>query len=82
MVFAFAIVEKKNHNAVHGLFNSLSSAQSHLQDVIPIYVRKGYFDDKSLKPNDFKIRKRSLQAKKCQKGGRKSKSPRTRQTRK
>jgi hypothetical protein len=31
----FKIVEKKNHLAVHGIFDSLASATRHLTEIIP-----------------------------------------------
>ena len=52
----FAIVEKKNHHAVHGYFDSYENAKNHLEKIIPEYVAKNYFMDKTLKPNDFMIK--------------------------
>jgi len=49
------LVEKRNHLAVHGLFDSMASATRHLAETIPVYVARGYFMDKSLKPDDFEI---------------------------
>ncbi len=49
------LVEKNNPLAVHGIFESVSAAQSHLDKVIPEYVRKGYFMDKTLTAESFKI---------------------------
>lgn len=49
------IVEKKNHLAVHGLFDSMERAERHLSEVIPVYVAKGYFMDKILRADDFEI---------------------------
>jgi len=51
----YKIVEKKNPLAVHGLFDTLETARRHLAEAIPVYVEKGYFTDKTLKPNDFEI---------------------------
>jgi hypothetical protein len=51
----FKIVEKKDHNAVHGLFMSRETAERHLLEAIPVYVAKGYFTDKSLRAGDFEI---------------------------
>ncbi len=51
----FKLVEKKNHNAVHGIFDTHASAQRHLAQVIPEYVAKSYFMDKSLRADDFEI---------------------------
>lgn len=49
------IVEKKNHLAVHGHFSTRESAERHLRETIPEYVKKGYFMDKTLIPEDFEI---------------------------
>ena len=49
------LVEKKNHLAVHGLFMSRTSAEKHLAETIPEYCRKGFFMDKTLKPEDFEV---------------------------
>ncbi len=51
----YKIVEKKNHLAVHGLFHSRESAERHLTDVIPEYVAKKYFMDKTLTDDDFEV---------------------------
>jgi len=51
----FRIVERNNKLAVHGLFDSLDSAQHHLQVNIPMYVARGYFMDKTLRADDFVI---------------------------
>lgn len=52
----FKIVEKKNHLAVHGLFDSKERAERHLTIVIPEYVAKGYFMDKTLTADCFEIK--------------------------
>ena len=49
------IVEKDNHNAVHGLFDSVERAERHLTQVIPEYCKLGYFMDKTLTPDSFII---------------------------
>ena len=51
----WAIVEKANHLAVHGLFDSLDRAVQHLNVVVPDYVEKSYFDDKTLTADSFEI---------------------------
>ena len=51
----FKIVEKKNHNAVHGLFDYRERAEKHLTETIPQYVGKSYFMDKTLTADDFMI---------------------------
>ena len=49
------LVEKLNHLAVHGLFDSKESAKKHLAERIPEYCAKGYFMDKTLTPESFEI---------------------------
>jgi hypothetical protein len=49
------IVEKNNHLAVHGIFDSRERAEIHLTVVIPEYVRKSYFADKTLTSDSFKV---------------------------
>lgn len=51
----FKIVEKKNHLAVHGLFDSRERAERHLTEVIPEYIRKGFFMDKTLTADSFEV---------------------------
>lgn len=49
------IVEKDNPLAVHGLFDSVERAERHLREVIPVYVARGYFMDKTLTADSFRI---------------------------
>lgn len=51
----YKFVEKKNHLAVHAIFDSQRSAEKHLKEVIPEYCKKGYFTDKTLTPESFEI---------------------------
>ena len=51
----YALVEKKNHLAVHGYFDSLESAKQHLEVTIPIYIQRRYFMDKTLTADSFEI---------------------------
>ena len=51
----FKLVEKENHNAVHGIFCTRESAVRHLAETVPTYIAKGYFADKTLNVKDFKI---------------------------
>lgn len=51
----YKLVEKKNHMAVHGLFDSLKAAEWHLIQNIHIYVARGYFADKTLTEKSFEI---------------------------
>lgn len=52
----YKIVEKKEPNFVHGYFNSKESAERHLSQTIPEYVKLGYYMDKTLKAGDFVIK--------------------------
>ena len=52
----FKIVEKENPNAVHGYFYTRERAERHLEEIIPEYVAKGYFMDKTLKANSLEIK--------------------------
>ena len=54
----YLIVEKKNHYAVHGIFHSLERAENHLKTIIPEYIKKSYFTDKTLKADSFEIIKK------------------------
>lgn len=57
----YAMLEKKNPLALHGLFDTLESAEKHLRDVVPEYVSRGYYMDKTLTADDFVIVKREKQ---------------------
>lgn len=52
---SYLLVEKTNHNAVHGLFDDADRAKKHLKEVIPTYVERGYFSDKTLTSDSFEI---------------------------
>ena len=51
----YAIVEKKNHLAIHQLFDSQEVADRFLAEVVPVYVAKSYYMDKTLKASDFEV---------------------------
>lgn len=51
----FAIVEKKNHLAIHGLFYSKERAEQFIKDTIPTYVGRGYYMDKTLTADCFEV---------------------------
>jgi hypothetical protein len=51
----FKVVERDNELAVHGLFDSRERADRHLREVIPEYVAKRYFMDKTLTEDSFKV---------------------------
>ena len=52
----FGIYEKENVNALHSIFDTWERADNHLKNVIPDYVRVGYYDDKTLTKDSFEIR--------------------------
>ncbi len=49
------MVEKKNHNALHGIFGSMESAQKNLRELKPDECKRGMFMDKTLTPESFEI---------------------------
>lgn len=51
----YAIVEKSNPLAVHGICESLSSAEWFLANRVPEYVRLRYYTDKTLTAASFMI---------------------------
>ena len=54
-IMKYGIYEKKDHLALHGIFDSLYRAERHLKEVIPVYVEKSYFTDKTLTADSFEI---------------------------
>ena len=54
-MYQFKLIEKKNHLAVHGLFQTRQSAERHLTGNVPEYCKRGFFMDKTLKPESFTI---------------------------
>lgn len=54
----YLLVEKKNHLAVHGIFDSQHQAEQFLKKVVPLYVSKSYYIDKALTATDFEVIKR------------------------
>ena len=55
MAHEWKIVEKKNPLAVHALCHSRESAQQWVAVNAPLYCARGYFVDKTLTPDSFKI---------------------------
>ena len=51
----YAIVEKANHLAVHGIFDTRERAESFLAGTVPIHVARGYFMDKTLRADSFEV---------------------------
>jgi hypothetical protein len=49
------VVEKKNHHARHVLCSSLSRAEQHIKERVPVYVAKSCFMDKTLTADCFCI---------------------------
>lgn len=51
----YKLVEKRDPQAVHGLFSSKASALRFLAETVPDYCKRGFYSDKTLKPNSFKV---------------------------
>ena len=51
----FLLVERRNHNALHAMFDSLERAEQHLREVMPEKIARGYLMDKTLRAEDFEI---------------------------
>lgn len=51
----FALVEKVNHLAVHGLFYTRERAEEFLRLTVPEYCRKSFYMDKTLTPDSFEV---------------------------
>jgi hypothetical protein len=49
------LVERNNPNALHGIFDTQARAERHLREVLPEYVARGFFMDKTLRVEDFTI---------------------------
>lgn len=52
----YIMTEKKNPLAIHGIFHSKESGEKFLREVVPYYVRRGFYMDKTLTENDFEIK--------------------------
>ena len=55
----FALVERANPLALHGLFYTRERAQYHLDHNVPVYCQRGFYMDKSLTPASFMIVERA-----------------------
>ena len=51
----FKVVEKKNHLAVHQLHYTREGAERSIREIIPEYVKRGYYMDKTLTADDFEV---------------------------
>lgn len=51
----YAIVEKKNRLAVHGVFDTRERAEAFLACIIPLYVARSCFMDKTLRADSFEV---------------------------
>lgn len=51
----FALVEKANHLAIHGIFDTRARADDFLRITVPTYVARGYYTDKTLTAESFEI---------------------------
>lgn len=49
------VVEKRDHHAVHAIFDYRHNAECYLRDVVPLYVARGFYMDRTLKAEDFEI---------------------------
>lgn len=49
------IVERDNPLALHSIHGSRESAERHLRDVVPGYVARGFYMDKTLTADSFII---------------------------
>jgi hypothetical protein len=52
---SYYLVEKRDHLAVHCIFDSLERAVQFLAITVPIYCERGYYMDKTLTADDFEI---------------------------
>ena len=50
------MIEKKNKLAIHAIFDSKESGERFLHEVVPDYVRRGFYIDKTLTEKDFEIK--------------------------
>lgn len=57
----YALVEKDNRLAVHGLFATPGRARHHLRARVPDYVARGYYMDKTLTVESFAILDRTTE---------------------
>lgn len=51
----YAIVEKANHLAVYGVFDTRERAEALLAGTVPLYAARGYFMDKTLRADSFEV---------------------------
>jgi len=51
----YRMVEKKNHDAVHAMFNTRGNAEHHLRVTVHNYVKHSLFKDKTLTADSFEI---------------------------
>ena len=51
----YKVVEKANRLAVHSIHSTRAGAERHLKEVVPGYVAKGYYMDKTLTPASFVV---------------------------
>ena len=51
----YVIVEKADHLAVHGIFDSRDRAEAFLAGTIPLYVARGFYMDKTLRADSFDV---------------------------
>ena len=52
---SFALTEKKNHLAIHCIFDTRERAELFLSETVPLYITRGYYQNKALRTEDFEI---------------------------
>lgn len=52
---AWALTEKENHSAIHGLFDYKETAEKFLKEVVPKYVARSYYMNKALTAGSFEV---------------------------
>lgn len=62
---SYALVEKMNNLALHGIFDSKERAELFLAETVPLYVARGHYQDKTLKADDFKIVEHTTHSRPC-----------------
>ena len=59
------LVEKANHLAIHGMFDTRERADWFLTTMVPLYVARSYYMNKSLTVSSFEVIRRQPKEAKC-----------------
>jgi hypothetical protein len=59
----FYIVEKDNHLAIHGIYESSEKAEKFIKETVPVYVSRGYYMNKILTKDSFEVIERGASCK-------------------